>query len=84
MNVWLAAATVLCVTGVLPGLLASCRGDAMARLLGLQLMTVSTILVLMLVAHGFSRAIYFDVALVLAVLSLASGLVFTRFLGRSL
>lgn len=56
----------------------------MERLLGLQLTTVSTILVLMLIAHGSGRAIYFDTALVLAVLSLAGGLVFIRFLSRSL
>lgn len=84
MNTWLVAATALCVTGVLPGLFASCRGDAVERLLGLQLTTVSIILVLMLIAHGLSRAIYFDTALVLAVLSLAGGLVFIRFLSRSL
>ncbi len=84
MNAWLLAATALCVTGVLPGLLAACRGDAIERLLGLQLTTVTSIAALMLIAQGSGRAIYFDTALVLAMLSLAGGLVFIRFLSRSL
>jgi multicomponent Na+:H+ antiporter subunit F len=41
-------------------------------------------LVLLLLAEAFGRAIYVDIALALALLSLAGGLVFARFLERFL
>ncbi|HLQ84767.1 MAG TPA: monovalent cation/H+ antiporter complex subunit F [Salinisphaeraceae bacterium] len=84
MNIWLLAAVVLCVLVLLPGLIAACHGDALERLIGLQFATVAAIAVLVLVAYGLSRAIYLDTALVLALLSLAGGLVFSRFLSQSL
>jgi len=84
VNIWLIGATVLCVTVFLPGLVAASRGDSMERLMGLQLVTSTTVAVLVLIAHGLGRAVYLDTALVLAVLSLAGGLVFARFLGKSL
>ena len=40
------------------------------------------VLVLLLLAEGYRRDIYLDMALVLVVLSLASGLVYVRFLER--
>ena len=43
--------------------------------------TVDT-LVLLLLAQAYDRAIYFDLALALALLSFAGGLVFARFLER--
>lgn len=84
MNAWLLGAAVLCVTALLPGLIAAGRGDAVERLIGLQLATIAAVAALVLVAHGLERAVYLDTALVLALLSLAGGLVFARFLSRSL
>jgi len=46
--------------------------------------SVVTTVVLLLLSQGFARPAYVDVALLLAVLSMAGSLVFARFLGRSL
>jgi multicomponent Na+:H+ antiporter subunit F len=43
--------------------------------------TVDT-LVLLLLAQAYDRAIYYDLALALALLSFAGGMVFARFLER--
>jgi multisubunit Na+/H+ antiporter MnhF subunit len=54
----------------------------MERLLGLQLGQIIGVLILVALSEGYGRDIYLDAALVLAVLSLASALVFIRFLER--
>lgn len=81
MNFWLISATVLLVC------LAPCgwicmRGAIMERFAALQMAQIVTVLILLLLAEGYSRAIYFDLALVMAVLAFASGLVYVRFLER--
>ena len=79
--IWLAAAT-----GMLLGLVPCCfvvlRGRVMERFVALQLAQVIVVLTMIMMAVGFGRSIYVDVALVMAVLALASGLVFVRFLER--
>jgi multicomponent Na+:H+ antiporter subunit F len=52
------------------------------RLVALQLGAVMDTLILVMLAQGFNRPPFYDLALVLALLSLAGGLVFIRFLER--
>jgi multisubunit Na+/H+ antiporter MnhF subunit len=82
MTAWLAAGAALlaqvglCATRAL-------RGSPMDRLVGLELGSVVIALGLLVLAEGFDRAIYFDLALVFTVLSFAVNLVFVRSLERS-
>jgi multisubunit Na+/H+ antiporter MnhF subunit len=78
----LVPAFVLMVGGLVPALVLISRGDVVARLIGLQLLSAVTVLVLVLLAQGFGQAQYLIVPLVLVVLSFAGTLVFTRLLGR--
>ncbi|MEA2508926.1 MAG: multicomponent Na+:H+ antiporter subunit [Actinomycetota bacterium] len=54
----------------------------MDRLVGLELASVIVCLILLLLAQGLHRPPFFDLALALALLSFAGGLVFARFLER--
>ena len=54
----------------------------MDRLVGLELAGTVDTLIFLSLAEGFHQAIFFDLALVLAILSFAGGLVFVRFLER--
>ena len=81
MNVWMVATMVL-LAGLIPCGVTCLRGDVADRLVGLELAGVVVTLVLLLLAEAFGRAIYTDIALALALLSLAGGLVFARFLER--
>ncbi len=81
MNAWLVFACILLITAV-PGMFGMLRGPMLQRLVFLQMMQVLSVLVLLLLAQGFSRDIYFDAALILAVLSFAGSLVFIRFMER--
>ncbi len=82
MNAWLVSATVLLVAGLLPCLVVTMRSGSVERLVGLEVAGVVTTIVLLLLAQGFSRAVYLDLALVLALLSFAGSMVFARFLER--
>lgn len=81
MNTWLIAATVLIVSLIPCGLLCL-RGDSMDRLVGLETAGIIDTLILLLLAEGFPRSPFFDLALALALLSFAGGIVFARFLER--
>ncbi len=81
MNLWLWFAALL-LLATAPAGIGCLRGDTMERFVALQLAQVVSAMVLLLLAEGFHRAIYFDVALAMAILALASGLVFARFLER--
>lgn len=82
MTSWLAFAGVLLVVGMGTSLYLGARGDASARLLGVQL--AGTVAVLLLIALSVTAAQpgYLVVPLVLALLSYAGTLVFTRLLAR--
>jgi multicomponent Na+:H+ antiporter subunit F len=54
----------------------------MERLVGLELAGNVNTLILLVLAEGYRQAIFFDLAVVLAVLSFAGGLVFARFMER--
>lgn len=82
MNVLLLAAAVTMIGGVVPAMVLLGRGDAVERLVGLELLGLVTVIVLMLLAVGFGQAQYLVAPLVLVVLSWAGILVFTRLLGR--
>lgn len=81
---WLVAALALMIAGLAPCLVATMWGEPIARLTGLILAGPVATLVLLLLAAGYGRPAYLDVALVLALLSFAGSLVYARFLGRTL
>jgi multicomponent Na+:H+ antiporter subunit F len=78
---WLLAAAILLV-GLVPCAVVCARGDAADGLVALQTGTAVSVLDLLVLSVGFGRSIYLDVAVVLAFLSFASGMVFIRFLER--
>jgi multisubunit Na+/H+ antiporter MnhF subunit len=80
VNAWLLAALVLLPLGLGPCLWVSCRGPAAQRLAGANLAAVLTTVLFLLLAQGFGRSSYVDLALVLAVLAPAGTLVFARLL----
>jgi multisubunit Na+/H+ antiporter MnhF subunit len=84
VNGWLWAASALLLLAGLPALVAASRGAALDRLVGLEMLSAVVTLVMLALAQGSGRTSYLDVALVLAVLSFAGTLVFTRFLGGQL
>jgi multicomponent Na+:H+ antiporter subunit F len=80
MDEWSVAALAL-LAGLVPCGVVCLRGGPVDRLIGLELAgTVDTLILLL--AQAYDRAIYFDLALALALLSFAGGLVFARFLER--
>jgi multisubunit Na+/H+ antiporter MnhF subunit len=81
MNAWLIAATVL-LLGLVPCAVVMIRGSIVEALVGLQMAGLLQIVVLLLLAEGYHRPPFFDLALVLALLALAGGLVFARMLER--
>ncbi len=81
MNPWLIGAGVLMLAWIPCGIVAL-RGDAMDRLVALEMAGVFAALIVLLLAEGMQRPSVFDLALALALLSLPSGLVFAHFLGR--
>jgi multicomponent Na+:H+ antiporter subunit F len=77
MNEWLVAATALVFLLVPAGLLAL-RGDVFGRLVGMQLSSTIGTIALVLLAEGFDRDVYFDLAVVTAVLSFVGTLFYVR------
>jgi multisubunit Na+/H+ antiporter MnhF subunit len=82
-TVWLTAAGVLLVGGMIPALALAGRGTSAHRLVGLQLCASLTIVVLTVLCIGLGRSSFLIVPLVLALLSFAGTLVFTRLLGAA-
>jgi multicomponent Na+:H+ antiporter subunit F len=83
MNEWLIAALVV-LAALAPCLWVAARHEAMEGLVGLNLAGVLASIALMLMAEGFERQPFADLALVLALLSLAGSLAYARFLERRL
>ena len=54
----------------------------MERLVGLEMAGTVDTIVLLVLAEAYGQAIFFDLAVVLALLTFAGGLVFVRFLER--
>jgi len=81
VNAYLVAATVLLVALAPCGLVAA-RSRPLDGLVALELGSALATLVLLLLAEGFHRSVYFSASLTLAVLSFTGGLVYARFLDR--
>jgi multicomponent Na+:H+ antiporter subunit F len=81
MNVWLLCATVMLFTLIPCGIIVF-RGSPMDRLVGLEMAGMVEALLLILLAQGFHRIPFYDLALALGLLAFGGGLVFTRFLER--
>ena len=81
MNAWVLAALVLLV-GLVPCAIVCLRGTPMERLVGLEMAGTVDTIVLLVLAEAYDQAIFFDLAVVLALLAFAGGLVFVRFLER--
>ena len=81
MNAWLIAATVLIFTLVPCGVVVF-RGDAVRRLVGLEMTGVLIVMVLLTLAEGVHNVNFYDLALATALLAFGGGLVFIRFLER--
>ena len=79
--IWVIAAGALMIGGLGPAMVLAYRGTSPQRLVGLELAgAVGTILMLLL-CQAFNQSGYLIVPLVLALMSFAGTLVFTRLLG---
>jgi multicomponent Na+:H+ antiporter subunit F len=83
VNVWLWGATALLLGFVPCGWLAL-RASRVDALVGLQTAGTVTVLVLVLLAEGFSRSSYMGLPLTLSLLGLVGPLLIARFMGRHL
>jgi multicomponent Na+:H+ antiporter subunit F len=81
VNAWLVAAAGMSLS-LLPCAFVCLRGGPVERLVGLEMTAVCNSLVLLLLAEGFQRPLFYDIALSLALLAFGGGLVFARFLER--
>jgi multisubunit Na+/H+ antiporter MnhF subunit len=81
MNPWLVAATILLVALAAPGLVCL-RARPLDGLVALELASAVVALVLLLVAEGFHRGAFVDLAIVAAVASFIGSLAFVRLLER--
>ena len=84
MNGWLMGACAFLALGLGPALVATTGGPVRNRLLAQNIATVLATLVLLLLAAGYARPAYLDVALVLSVLGPAGTLVYVRLLAEEL
>jgi multisubunit Na+/H+ antiporter MnhF subunit len=82
VNGALITAAVLTTVGLPLCLARTAAGSVLSRLVGMQLGGTVVTLVLLLMADGSGRSSYFDLALVLSLLSFAGSLVFLRFVQR--
>lgn len=83
MNLWMIAAAVL-LFGLIPCGIASFKGEALERMIGLEMAAIVIILLLLLLAEAFGNANFYDLALTEGLLAFGGGLVFVRFLERYL
>jgi multicomponent Na+:H+ antiporter subunit F len=81
VNTWLVAATAAMAT-LFPCLWVAVRRGPLDALVALELASTVTTLVLLLLAQGYRRDPFMDLALVSALLSFAGALTFVRFLER--
>ncbi|MET9293159.1 MrpF/PhaF family protein [Streptomyces sp. NPDC003077] len=84
VNGWLVAAALLLVAGVGPAVWGAASGPVRRRVMAQNVATLSGCLALLLLAQGYARTAYTDMALVLAVLGPAGTLVFARLLADDL
>ena len=83
MNAWFVAALALLV-GIIPLLVVAATADVLSRLVALEVAGVQGSLTLVCLAQAFDRSSYSDLGLVLAVLSIVTGLTYARVVERYL
>ena len=81
MNAFVVAAIAMLI-GMIPCGIVVWRGTAMEALVGYEAISSIAVMVLVLLAEGFSRFGELELPIVLAVLLVGSGLVFARALER--
>lgn len=81
MNIWLNGAVALLFC-LIPCGVYCLRGDPVNRLVSLEAAGIIAVMALLLLAEGFHRIPFVDIALALALLTFGGGLVFARFLQR--
>ena len=81
MTIWVVAAVSLVVLVGL-SVVAAARGSTLRRLVGLQLVGTLLPLVFVVVSITLQRRIYLDVAVAVALMTIAGGLAYARFLER--
>ncbi|MEV4434847.1 monovalent cation/H+ antiporter complex subunit F [Streptomyces sp. NPDC049555] len=84
MNWWLAAAAALVLAGLGPCLWAAARGGAGRRVVAQNMATLLLCLVFLLLAQGYGRPSYVDLALVVSVLGPTGTLVYARLLAEEI
>lgn len=82
MTVWLLAAGALMLGCLAPAMLLAYRGGAARRLVGLEVAGVTGTILMVVLCQALGQPGYLIVPLVLALLSFAGTLVFTRLLGE--
>ncbi|HTU28728.1 MAG TPA: monovalent cation/H+ antiporter complex subunit F [Solirubrobacteraceae bacterium] len=80
MNEWILAAIVLLVAGLVPVGIAMLTGDVMSAAAAFGLAGPLCSVILLLLAEGFHRQPFVDLAVVLSVVSSGGSLVLARFL----
>ena len=83
MSAFHVAATVLLAGLLLPAFVCT-RARVLDGIVALELFGATTTLVLLCLAEGYHRGVYFNVALIAALVTWIGGLVFVRFLARYL
>lgn len=83
MNEWEIAAVVL-IAAMAPCIVLCARAGASHALAALELLASLTTTVLMLLSEGSGRQPFIDLAVILALVSLAGGLAFARMMERNL
>ena len=81
MTVWMLA-TIACVPALALPVLAACRGNTAGRFVAVQLASVVTSLVLILMTFALDQSSFVDLALALILLTLPSTLLMALFLER--
>jgi multisubunit Na+/H+ antiporter MnhF subunit len=81
VNGWEIAGFAMLVGGLAPALVLASRGDAIERLVGMELASSVGLLTLLVVIQGNGQPGYLIVPLVLVLLAFAGTLVFIRLLG---
>ena len=81
MTAWTIAAVAM-VLGLVPCVLIALQRSIFDRLVAVEMSSLLTVLILALLAQGFSQPSFFDIGLTLALFSFPGGLVFIYFLER--
>jgi multisubunit Na+/H+ antiporter MnhF subunit len=76
------AAAIAMLIAIVPAGIVLCRGELAASVVAYEFITSVVVIVLALLAQGFSRPSLFELPILLAVLMLGSGLVYVRAMER--